>query len=70
MDEISTRPEGHMHVAHKPPLAQNSWDYEQAFIEAMRLSGLNFKDTLIADGAIHRFATGGKSHKDATLYLD
>jgi len=56
--------QGHTHVALKPSLSQSSWDHEREFIEAMRLSGINFKGNLLADGTIHRFAPEGKGDKD------
>src|SRR3984957_8654774 len=62
--EIIHQSQGHGHVALKPPLSLNSGDYEREFIEAMRLSGTSFQGHLIADGAIHRFAPGGKGDKD------
>lgn len=39
-------------------------NYAQDFESAMRRAGLSFKGELIADGAIHRFATGPKGHKN------
>jgi len=61
---IQQQIQGHTHVALKPPLSQSSWDHEREFNEAMRLSGINFKGALLADGAIHRFAPEGKGNKD------
>ena len=61
---IQQQTQGHANVALKPPLSQSSWDSEREFIEAMRLSGLPFKGSLIADGAIHRFSPEGKGNKD------
>jgi len=41
-----------------------SGNYVQDFMQAMRRTGLNFKENIIEDGAIHRISTGNKGHKD------
>ncbi|OJW51795.1 MAG: hypothetical protein BGO67_07070 [Alphaproteobacteria bacterium 41-28] len=56
--------QGHSHVALKPSLAQKHWGYEGKFVKAMHQSGIDLGEEIIADGVIHRFATGKKGHKD------
>lgn len=38
--------------------------YEHQFLEAMQSVGIDFKGPIIADGKIHRFASGSKRDKD------
>lgn len=64
MQQIGYQPQGHMRVALTPPLVQKHWEAESEFIDTMRQSGILFREELIADGAIHRFSTGKKAHKD------
>lgn len=56
--------QGHTPVAPIPPIVQSQWEYEQEFIEEMRRSGIDFRGEVLVDGAIHRFPTGKKGHKD------
>ena len=55
--------QGHS-VAPTPLIVQNDWDYEETFTKAMSQAGIDFRDKIIADGALHRFPTGKKGHKD------
>ncbi len=57
----------HQEQSGLPGLSFNSFlpgNYAQDFMQAMRCAGLSFKEDIIGDGAIHRFATGKKGHKD------
>lgn len=51
-------------MALKPLVVQNYWNQEEEFIKAMHEKGIDFRDKTIADGTIHRFSVGKKSHKD------
>ncbi|MBS0271178.1 MAG: DUF3987 domain-containing protein [Proteobacteria bacterium] len=39
-------------------------NYVEDFVQAMRLAGIHFNGNIIEDGAIHRFSTEKKGHKD------
>ena len=64
MHQIGYQTQGHSPVALTPPVAQSQWDSEREFIGAMQRRGINFRDEIIPDGAIHRFDPGGKGNKD------
>lgn len=49
---------------HIPSPLQHYDHYEDDFIKAMREKGVDFKDRVIRDGKIHRFATGKKNQKN------
>ncbi len=56
--------QGQSCVAFISPPVQRHEDYRKDFISAIHHVGISFKGEIIADGAIHRFAPGGKGNKD------
>lgn len=56
--------QGHSSVALTPPFTQKYGNYEGDFVQAMRSVGIDFRDKIIADGALHRFSTDKKGQKD------
>lgn len=45
--------------------SKNQWEYAQEFTDAMACQRIDFKGgEIIADGQIHRFASGGRGYKD------
>ena len=64
MHQFGYHPQGHSQVALNPPIAQKNRSYGEDFIEAMQQVGISFNGEILADGAIHRFATRNKGHKD------
>lgn len=44
--------------------SQTQWQYERSFIDAMSRRGVDFRHKIISNGALHRFASGGRGNKD------
>lgn len=57
-------PKGHSTVTLIHPLAPKHSGYEEEFVHAIHTAGIDFREKLIADGAIHRFSTDRKNKKD------
>jgi phage/plasmid primase-like uncharacterized protein len=48
----------------RPLTSESQWQNTQEFTQAMQEAGIFCKGEIIADGQIHRFASGGKGDKD------
>ena len=52
-------------------ISQNNINnYGREFLDAMNFAGIDFKEDLLADGIIHRFANGNKTKKNGWYYFN
>lgn len=53
----------------QPKKTKPAGDPVSGFLQAMRENGINFSESVISDGAIHRFSTNGKKDKSGWYLL-
>jgi putative DNA primase/helicase len=64
MMQISTQIQNQPPVAFHKSFFKSQGECAREFAEAMRFKGIDFKEDTLADGKIHRFASGGRGDKD------